>query len=44
MSQRLEQGQAGERLVAGRLTLRRPRTADTAAIRHTYSGPDADPT
>jgi hypothetical protein len=38
MSQRLEQGQAGERLVAGRLTLRRPRTADTAAIRHSYSG------
>ena len=38
MSQRLEQRQAPERCVTGRLTLRRPRTTDAAAILQSYAG------
>ena len=38
MSQRLEQRQAPERLVIERLTLRRPRTTDAAAILQCYAG------
>jgi [ribosomal protein S5]-alanine N-acetyltransferase len=38
MSQRLEQRQAPERLFTERLTLRRPRTTDAAAILQSYAG------
>src|SRR4029453_2392914 len=38
MSQRLEQLQAPQRLVTERLTLRRPRSTDAAAILQSYAG------
>jgi RimJ/RimL family protein N-acetyltransferase len=38
VNQRLEQRQAPERLVTQRLTLRRPRSADAAAILQSYAG------
>jgi ribosomal-protein-alanine N-acetyltransferase len=38
MSQQLEQCQAPERLVTERLTLRRPRATDAAAILQSYAG------
>jgi len=38
VNQRLEQRRAPERLVTRRLTLRRPRSADAAAILQSYAG------